>query len=69
MIEEHFENLINKMKYPKSTFNPLKSAVINHWERRKKEQISNAPQIQGQILSIKTKMKKIEEKILSIHHE
>ena len=69
LIESDFENFIDQMKYPKSAFNVLKTAVLYNMENRNNEQNLNASQIQGQLLSINTKMKNIEEKILSIQQE
>lgn len=68
-MESEFEQFIEKMKLPKEIFDTLKSYLLK--ERTKKEEMKakSIPQMQGQLLSIKTKMDNIENKILSVSNE
>lgn len=69
LMEKQFEELIDTMKLPKQVFDTFKSYIIEERNENKKSKITGLPQMQGQLLSIKSKMEKIEEKILSISNE
>lgn len=66
IIESQFEEFIETMKLPKQVFETLKSYIVEEWNENKKAKSVSIPQMQWQLLSIKSKMEKIEEKILSI---
>lgn len=68
-MEKQFEEYIDTMKLPKQVFDTFKSYIIEERNENKNSKITGLPQIQGQLLSIKSKMEKIEEKILSISNE
>ena len=69
VMEKQFEEFIDKMKIPKDLFCILKQKMDNRWTEDDKNKEDRIPHIQGQILSIQVKMKKIEDKILSITNE
>ncbi|WP_312090933.1 hypothetical protein [Chryseobacterium sp.] len=69
MIEKQFEEFIETMKLPKELFDTLKSYILEERKERKQIKSVGLPKMQGQLLSIKSKMEKIEEKILSVSNE
>lgn len=68
-MEKEFEDFIEQMKLPKSTFKSYQKLILRERKSRKGKEVKSIPQLQGQLLSIKEKMKKIEEKVLSVSHE
>lgn len=68
-MESEFELLIDKMKLPKEVFHTFKSYILKERAEKEERNANNIPQMQGQLLSIKDKMDKIENKILSISNE
>lgn len=69
LMESEFEQFIWKMKLPKSVYDLYKSTIINEREKITNTKTYNLPQIQWQLLSIQTKMKKIEDKVITINNE
>lgn len=69
LMEKQFEELIDGMKLPQQVFDTFRSYILEERNENHKSKISSLPQMQGQLLSIKSKMEKIEEKILSIANE
>lgn len=69
VMEKSFEEYINKMKIPIKLFTLLKSSMQKREAKKVKNQLESIPYIQWQLLSIQTKMKKIEDKVLSITNE
>lgn len=69
VIESQFEEFIEKMKLPKEVFDTFKTYILEERKENKESIAVSIPQMQWQLLSIKTKMEKIEEKILSITNE
>ncbi len=68
-MESEFEAFIDKMKLPKEVFNTFKSYILREHDKNKKRKTKSIPQLQGQLLSIKTQMDKIESKILTLSNE
>lgn len=69
LMEKQFEELIETMKLPKQVFDTFKAYILEERNENKKSKTTSIPQMQGQLLSLKSKMEKIEEKILSISNE
>ncbi len=68
-MEQEFKDFIAKMKVPKWVFTLFKEIVLKKREERKKTLSDSMPQLQWQILSIQSKMSKIEEKIVTITND
>ena len=69
MAESQFEKFIAKMTMPKPMFAIFRKYLLKEWKENRHRLTDSQPQIQGQLLSIKAKMEKIEEKILAIGNE
>ena len=69
VIEKQFEEFIETMKLPKQLFDTLKSYILEERKENKQKKSNSLPKMQWQLLSIKSKMEKIEEKILSVSNE
>lgn len=69
VMESEFEEFIDTMKLPKEVFHTFKSYILKERAEKEEKNANNIPQMQGQLLSIKAKMDKIEHKILSISNE
>ena len=57
------------MKFSQWVFNTFKSTVLKEWKEKRQVESQNLPQLQGQLLSIQDKMKKIENKVLCVTNE
>lgn len=46
LMEKEFEDFIEQMKLPKSTFKSYQKLILNEWKARKKKDVKSIPQLQ-----------------------
>lgn len=68
-MEERFASFVNEMKMSKEVFELYKEVILSEREKRNDSQVVNTQMLQQNLLSVRDKMKKIEDKLLSITNE
>lgn len=68
-MEKSFEEFIDTLKLPKKMYVMLKSSIEKWGDINTENKENNIVNIQAQLFSIQTKMKQIEDKVLSITNE
>lgn len=68
-MESIFEEFIGSMEIPKQVFDTFKNYILEEWESEKHMEVKSIAQIQWQLLSIRSKMEKIEERLLTISND
>lgn len=68
-MENEFLDFINKMKLSQWVFNVFKEVILKKWDQKKQILTDSIPQLQWQLLAIKSRISKIEDKIFTVNNE
>lgn len=68
-MEQDFEDFLEAMKLPQSVFRSYQTVLVKERKARKEKEIQSIPQLEKQLLSIQEKMKKIEDRVLSVSND